>query len=149
VAAISGPMIDEAIGISCAVEVFLATALLHRENPERQDFTIQEIVNRVARENLTGSLRSGINVHASQHCVANKAPNPAKHRMLFATGKHTRRLVLPNDELIRIGPARYFPTRMLCLTGIGLFCNGQKRDLRKFCSRLIFGLRMRRNALGN
>lgn len=108
-AAISGPMIDEAIGISCAVEVFLATALLHRENPERQDFTIQEIVNRVARENLTGSLRSGINVHASQHCVANKAPNPAKHRMLFATGKHTRRLVLPNDEAHPDRTGKIFP----------------------------------------
>ena len=55
-ATILAPIIDEAIGISCAVEVFLATAFLHRENRERQDFTIQEIVNRVARENLTGSL---------------------------------------------------------------------------------------------
>jgi len=88
-ATILAPIIDEAIGISCAVEVFLATAFLHRENRERQDFTIQEIV--------TGSLRSGISVHASQHCVANKPPNPAKHRMLYATGKHTRRLALPND----------------------------------------------------
>ena len=96
-ATLSVPVIDEAIGISCAVEVFLAIALLHRENPERQDFTIQEIVNRVARENLAGALRSGISVHASQHCVANKAPNPLKHRMLYATGKHTRRLALPND----------------------------------------------------
>ena len=87
----------ESVAISCAVEVFIATALLHREQPEREDFTIQEIVNRAARENLTGSLRSGINVHASQHCVANKPPNPLKHRMLFATGKHTRRLALPND----------------------------------------------------
>jgi hypothetical protein len=89
--------VQESVGISCAVEVFLATALLHREQPGREDFTIQEIVNRAARENMTGALRSGINVHASQHCVANKAPNPLKHRMLFATGKHTRRLALPND----------------------------------------------------
>ena len=92
----SNPVLVE---VSCAVEVFLATALLHREQPERKDFTIQEIVNRAARENITGEMRSGVNVHASQHCVANKAPNPAKHRMLFATGKHTRRLVLPEDEV--------------------------------------------------
>ena len=98
-----------AIELSCAVEVFLATALLHREQPERSDFTIQEIVNRVARENLTGNLRAGINVHASQHCVANKAPNPAKHRMLFATGKHTRRLVLPNDEAHPDRNGKIFP----------------------------------------
>jgi hypothetical protein len=84
--------------ISCAVEVFLAAALLHREQPGRSEFTIQEIVTRAARENITGELRSGVQVHASQHCVANKAPNPARHKMLFATGKHTRRLLSPSDE---------------------------------------------------
>jgi hypothetical protein len=89
--------IEGALAVSCAVEVFVATALLHREQPERKDFTIQEIVHRAASENLTGSLRPGVHVHASQHCVANKAPSPLKLRMLFATGKHTRRLALPSD----------------------------------------------------
>lgn len=97
------------VGASCAVEVFLATALLHREKPERNEFTIQEIVNRAARENITGEMRSGVNVHASQHCVANRAPNPAKHRMLFATGKHTRRLLLPGDEMHPGRTGKIFP----------------------------------------
>jgi hypothetical protein len=111
---------DDATDISCAAEIFIATALLHREQPERRDFTIQEIVDRAARENISGKLRSGLNVHASQHCVANRAPNPAKHRMLFATGKHTRRLLLSGDDVHpeRTGkifpdeneiPARYLP----------------------------------------
>jgi hypothetical protein len=95
--------------LSCAVEVFLATALLHREQPARSDFTIQEIVSRAARENITGEMRSGVNVHASQHCVANKAPNPAKHRMLFATGKHTRRLLLPGDPALPGRTGKIFP----------------------------------------
>lgn len=95
--------------ISCAAEVFLATALLHREQPDREDFTIQEIVNRAAKEKLHGNLRSGINVHASQHCVANRAANPAKHRMLFATGKHSRRLVLPGDEVHPDRNGKIFP----------------------------------------
>jgi hypothetical protein len=95
--------------VSCAVEVFLASALLHREQPARSDFTIQEIVNRAARENITGEMRSGVNVHASQHCVANRAPNPAKHRMLFATGKHTRRLLLPGDEVHPGRTGKIFP----------------------------------------
>jgi len=95
--------------VSCAVEVFLATALLHREKPEREDFTIQEIVNRAGRENITGEMRSGVNVHASQHCVANRAPNPAKHRMLYATGKHTRRLLLPGDEVHPGRTGKIFP----------------------------------------
>jgi hypothetical protein len=85
-------------GITCAVEVFIATALLHKEHPERRDFTIQEIVNRVSEENLSGELRQGVSVHASQHCCANKRPNPADHRMLFATGRSTRRLLLPGDD---------------------------------------------------
>jgi hypothetical protein len=95
--------------VSCAVEVFIATALLHQEQAGRPDFTIQEIVSRAARENITGEVRSGVNVHASQHCVANKAPNPAKHRMLFATGKHTRRLLLPGDEAQPGRTGKIFP----------------------------------------
>ena|ERR1035437_4987042 len=97
------------IDVSCAIEVFLATALLHREHPERKDFLIQEIVNRAAKENINGEMRSGVNVHASQHCVANRPPNPAKHRMLFATGKHTRRLLLPGDEVHPDRTGKIFP----------------------------------------
>jgi len=95
--------------VSCAVEVFIATALLHTEQPGRPEFTIQEIVNRAAGENINGQLRSGVQVHASQHCVANKAPNPAKHKMIFATGKHTRRLLLPGDEIHSGRTGKIFP----------------------------------------
>lgn len=95
--------------VSCAVEVFVATALLHREQPDRNDFSIREIVTRAASENITGEIRSGVNVHASQHCVANRAPNPARHRMLFATGKHTRRLLLPGDEAHPDRTGKIFP----------------------------------------
>ena len=97
------------IEVSCAVEVFVAAALLHNEQPGRSEFTIQEIVNRAARENITGELRSGVSVHASQHCVANKAPNPGKHRMLFASGKHARRLLLPEDEVHPGRTGKIFP----------------------------------------
>lgn len=99
----------ESMQISCATEVFIATALLHKEQPHREDFTIQEIVNRAAREGLTNAVRSGINVHASQHCVANRPPNPARHRMLFATGKHTRRLLLQGDDVHPARTGKIFP----------------------------------------
>lgn len=104
-------MIEDSVltEVTCAVEVFLATALLHQEQPGRSGFTIQEIVNRAARENITGELRNGVSVHASQHCVANKTPNPGKHRMLFATGKHTRRLLLPDDEVHPARTGKIFP----------------------------------------
>ena len=86
-------------GIKVADEVFIATALLHRENPKRLDFTIGEIVDRASKENLYGRLRPGVHVHAVMHCVANRAPDPGRHRMLYATGKHTRRLLNPADDV--------------------------------------------------
>ena len=85
--------------IKVADEVFVATALLHRENPDREDFTISEIVNRASKENLFGDLRPGVRVHASTHCVANRPPNPNRARMLYATGERTRRLLRSEDEV--------------------------------------------------
>ena len=44
-------------GLKVADEVWIATVLLHRERPDRSDFSIEEIVERVQREDLHGSLR--------------------------------------------------------------------------------------------
>ncbi|HWD39862.1 MAG TPA: hypothetical protein VG944_13525, partial [Fimbriimonas sp.] len=38
-------------------------------------------------------------IHVRQHCVANLPPNPGRYRMLFATGKARRRLLLPGDPV--------------------------------------------------
>jgi len=97
------------VDVSCAVEVFVATALLHRENPGRSEFTIQEIIRRAEEENIAGEVRPGVGVHATLHCVANKAPNPGKHKMLTFTGKHTRRLLLPGDEIHPGRTGKIFP----------------------------------------
>ena len=80
-----------------ADEVWIAAALLHREKPERKDFTIQEIRARAEREAVAGRLRPGVYVHIVQHCVANRPPNPGRYRMLFATGPKTRRLFQEGD----------------------------------------------------
>jgi hypothetical protein len=84
-------------GVRVADEVWIATALLHREQPQRADFTVAEIVERARREGLTSELRPGVRVHALLHCVANRPPNPAGYRMLLATGQTTRRLYRPGD----------------------------------------------------
>ena len=89
----------QALDTRVADEVYLATALLHREQPEREDFTVSEIVNRAAKENIAGELRPGVRVHATLHCVANRAPNPGRYRMLYATGPSTRRLLLAGDDI--------------------------------------------------
>jgi hypothetical protein len=83
--------------IKVADEVWLATALLHRENPSRGDFTPKEIEARVAREAITEETRPGIYVHAVQHCVANRPPNPGCYRMLYETRPGYRRLFRKGD----------------------------------------------------
>ena len=84
--------------LKVADEVWIATALLHRENPKREDFSVSEIVARARRENIVGELRPGVQVHAYLHCVANLPPNPGRYRMLYATGKNTRRLFRESDD---------------------------------------------------
>lgn len=83
--------------IKVADEVWVATALLHREQPEQDDFAVEDIVARARQERLTPLLRPGVYVHVVQHCVANRVPNPGRYRMLLETGKNRRRLYRPGD----------------------------------------------------
>jgi hypothetical protein len=83
--------------LKIADEVWIATALLHRECPDCIDFSIDEIVERVGREHLYGSVRPGVYVHVVQHCVANRPPNPARYRMLYETREGRRRLFRKGD----------------------------------------------------
>lgn len=84
-------------GVRVADEVWVAAALLHREQPNQPDFSIEEIVERAKREAIGGPLRPGVYVHVVQHCVANRPPNPARYRMLFETGAGRRRLFRKGD----------------------------------------------------
>jgi hypothetical protein len=83
--------------LKVADEVWIAAALLHRENPGRADFTVAEIVERARQEGLTPELRPGVYVHAVLHCVANRPPNPGRYLMLVETGANHRRLYRPGD----------------------------------------------------
>jgi hypothetical protein len=84
--------------VKVADEVWIATALLHRERPERADFTVEEILERARQEAVAGVLRPGVYVHAVQQCVANRPPNPGRYRMLLETGAGRRRLFRPGDS---------------------------------------------------
>jgi hypothetical protein len=90
-------MVSTSSTIRVADEVWLATALLHREHPNRPDFALKEIEARLQKENLAGGVRRGVYPHLSVHCVANARPNPARYRMLFSTGQSRRRLFRPGD----------------------------------------------------
>jgi hypothetical protein len=62
--------------IKVADEVWLATALVHRENPSQEDFTVKQIESRAEEEGLIDDRRPGVYLHILQHCVANRPPNP-------------------------------------------------------------------------
>ena len=81
-----------------ADEIWIATALLHRQHPDRSDFSVDEIVMRAEAENVPDSqLRVELWEHAIQHCVVNNAYDPGRYRMLFETSKERRRLFRPED----------------------------------------------------
>lgn len=83
--------------VKVADEVWIATALLHKEHPRRPDFSVEEIVERAKQERLTEELRRGVYIHAQMHCVANRPPEPNRYRMLFKTTPDRRRLFRPGD----------------------------------------------------
>ena len=87
--------------IRVADEVWLAVAMLHQRHAETLDFSIDEIMEfaRSARElRFLGPVRPGFYVHVVQHCVANRAPSPARSRMLLETDPGRRRLFRPGDQ---------------------------------------------------
>lgn len=83
--------------VKVADEVWIATALLHREQPGQADFAIDEIVERARKEAIAGPIRPGVYVHIVQHCVANRAPNPGRYRMLIEPAEGRRRLFRRGD----------------------------------------------------
>ena len=83
--------------IRVADEVWIATALLHRERPREPDFSLKDIQARIEREGLTEDARAGIYPHLSVHCVANRPPNGGTYRMLFETAPSRRRLFRRGD----------------------------------------------------
>jgi hypothetical protein len=83
--------------VKVADEVWIALALLHREQAGRDDFTIDEIMARAKQENPAEELRHGVYAHVIQHCVANRVPNSGRYRMLFETAPGRRRLFRNGD----------------------------------------------------
>ena len=83
--------------IRVADEVWIATALLHREHPGAADFSLKDIEARLVREGLTGDKRPGVYPHLSVHCVANRPPDKGRYRTLFETAPSRRRLFRPGD----------------------------------------------------
>jgi hypothetical protein len=90
--------VRELADVKVADEVWLVTALLHRENPDREDFALKEIEARAAEEGVIEERRRGVYLHILQHCVANRPPNPNDYRMLYESRPKYRRLYRIGDS---------------------------------------------------
>src|SRR5437867_3242086 len=84
--------------VTVADEAWIATALLHREQPHRAAFRVDEILQRARLERVEWPLRPGVGHHVSYHAVANKRPNPGRYRLLYATARGERRLFRSGDD---------------------------------------------------
>jgi hypothetical protein len=80
-----------------ADEAWLATALLHREHPDAEDFGLDEIRDRSRNE--FHDQRPGVWQHIVSHCVASNPPNPAQYRMLHRSARGRRRLFRSGDPV--------------------------------------------------
>jgi hypothetical protein len=85
------------MNIRVADEAWLATALLHKEHPESEDFSLAEIRDRARQE--FRDRRPGVWQHIVSHGVASNPPNPAQYRMLHSSGRGRRRLYRPGDPV--------------------------------------------------
>jgi len=83
--------------VKIADEVWIAAALLHKENPAADDFTIEQIYERVREEAICGQTRPGVYPHIVHHAVANRPPSPNRPRILLETSEGRRRLFHKGD----------------------------------------------------
>src|SRR5512141_1763350 len=91
-----------------ADQAWVATALLHREHPERVDFSLDEVLRR-AGEEFGYPLQPGVRQHIVSHGVAQIEPTPARLRMFTRTQRARRRLFRPGDEANENRTGRTYP----------------------------------------
>jgi hypothetical protein len=89
--------------MKASTQIWLATALLHREQGIDADLDVGEVVARAIKEGWGGVQPQTLRAHASSHCVATMRPSPAHLRILTRTGHGRVRLFRPGD--------RYHPDR--------------------------------------
>jgi len=87
--------------VKVADELYLIVALLHRENPHSNSFTIAEILDRAAKEGL-GTSRAdqrSLRQHAYEHAAANVPPGKqgGRYRMVFREEDNRIRLLRQSD----------------------------------------------------
>ena len=84
--------------MSAADLVWVAMASLTKESPERTGFSHDDVRSRVYElEPHHGFEDTTVRTHVTNHCVANKKPDPGKHRKLYLNPDGSYRLYWPSD----------------------------------------------------
>ena len=91
-------MIQHDIQMTTAVATWLATALLHTENKDRESFQAKEIFQKIRDEDLIQTHDNTLMAHITVHCVANTKPQPNTHRKLFRVSPGRYRLYKDGDD---------------------------------------------------
>ncbi len=81
-----------------ADRIWIAVAMLHRQTPEREAFSTEEIRSKLRETGLSNGLKpSSVAAHLKQHLVANVPPSTTGYRMLFQTQSGNLRLLRSGD----------------------------------------------------
>lgn len=88
-----------------ADRIWIAVAMLHRQLPEREGFTKDEIRQKLRESGLMDGLKPGsVAAHLKEHMVANVPTTSTKYRMLHKTDRDLLRLFRPGDP---VDPSRH------------------------------------------
>ena len=83
--------------LSVANLVWVAVALLHVENKEKDVFQVKQIFQKAKDLGLSHAADETLMMHISLHCVANAKAQPNTHRKLFRMASGWYRLYRPDD----------------------------------------------------
>jgi len=82
--------------LKVAEQAWIAGAILQKENPGRDDFSVDEIRRQACKE--FGDLRPGVYQHIVNHGLAQAKPAPSTLRLFTQTARGRRRLFRPGDQ---------------------------------------------------
>mgnify|MGYP001286488704 CR=1 FL=1 len=83
---------------STATAVWIATAVLHMENPTRNSFQASEIAEKSQNLDLVRARSATLSMHISLHCVANSKAAPNTIRFLYRVKNGWYRLFRNGDD---------------------------------------------------
>lgn len=83
--------------LSVANLIWIAVALLHTENKEKDVFQVKQIFQKAKDLGLSHAADETLMMHISLHCVANAKAQPNKHRKLFRIASGWYRLYRTDD----------------------------------------------------